>query len=410
MLDTLDFPELMSMSPRDALVKIITHNNEVYAKPDFLALGTPRALTGRITEVTVKGSSTIDPFIKQMYLGDFVFTYKRIDFAELFANTDITIQIDLPCKTSDVMAVLTHHYGYVFDSSDYINEAITALNAYDYILKAAPYSYRWYGQVRLTLLKKLDLSTITTVTDLGDLITNVAPRELLTLAKPYTDGRAYGKWLKDLPLGRVDTEGRMGGVLQRLYYQLDEPNLPFTFSDTPSERNLKGARVVFNGRGIDSHIRPYLFTLSRVVVIELDDSLNTVYRGRLVIHYNARLNTEQTLFPEGGYRYPGELLAGVLNGTAELSHFGTLYEGELLEDSTLDVSFMDRILNVPAGTVKCSPTPANYNLYGAKVEYLGRNVGYPESFDRSLNQVWVVRLDPEYSNLVGGRLLIYYKR
>lgn len=410
MLDTLDFLELLSMSPREALIKIITHNNEVSYNPDYLSLGIPEKVSGRVTNVEVKGSSVVNPFEKQFYDGTFLFTYKRIDLAELFATTELSIQMDLPCKTSDVVAVLSHHYGYVFDSSDYVNEAITVYNATEYVLKAAPYSYRWCGQVKLTLLKKTPLTQVTVTTDLGRMVGGVEHREYMQLVKNFTDGRAYGKFLKDVPLGMLSSTSRMRDILQKLYYQIGDINNPWVFSIYPTYRNLQNARVVYNGRAVDVGVVPYTHTVSRVLIIELDDDLNKSIRGQLVINYNAQLGQEIRLTPRLGYRYPAELLGGVLDGSGELTHFGELYEGSILNDSSLDVSFMDRILNAQPGTFTCSPTPSKYNLYNATVEYMGRNINYPESFNLSLNLVWVLRLDPEYCTHIGGRLLIYYKR
>lgn len=409
MIDALDFMELMSLSPRDALVKLITHKNQVKIDPDHIDFGMPEVLSGRETRIRVSGRKPTDGFTGQVYTGDIDFTWKRLDLGELFHNTSLTIQMDLPCKTSDVMAVLSHQYGWVFDSSDYINELITAENAHQYLLKAAPYSLRWIGQVVLTLLRKTELTHVTPVVDFGTVIDPSTDFPYPHHSKHFTDGRYYGRYLKDLPLGVVTEDPVLADAVRRLYYKVGVEDSVWVFSDTPAPNNLKNARVLFNGRAADIGAVPYVFTVSRVVILQLDVSLNTNVQGQLVLNYNAQVTDVQPEFPTQGYRYPAELLAVVLDGTPELRYFEALYDGTVLT-SLPDTGFMDRILNLTEGTVKCSPVPAPYNLYNATVEYLGRNINYPPCFNSRLTLIWVVRLDPAYCTAIGGRLMIYYTR
>lgn len=408
MIDALDFMELLSLPPREALVRIITHSNQVSVSPEHLEFGIPVSVDGRVTRIPVTGRKPYDLFTGQLYVGSIDFTYKRIDFGELFAQTKLSVQIDLPCKTSDLIQVLSKHYGYVFDSSDYINELITAENAYEYVLKAAPYSLRWWGEVKVSLLKKESLVTVTPVTDFGRLITpdtKTYPQQ----HKHYTDGRFYGDYLKRLALGTVPVDQVLPKLLTRLYYQVGQTPPNWVYSNVPTAANLKGARVTFNGRAVDCGVAPYLFTVSRVVQIELDEQLNTALRGPLTLNYNAQVVHLVPDFPALGYRYPAELWAGLLNGTPELRHFEALYEDTVLTRLN-DTTFLDRILGLPEGSVTCSPTPSQVNLFNATVEYLGRNVGYWPSYDPRLTLIWVVRLDPKYSTYLGGRLMIYYTR
>lgn len=409
MIDALDFMELLRLPPREALVKIITHSNQVNIAPEHLELGTPVVVEGRVTRIPVSGRRPNDGFTGQLYTGTIDFTFKRIDFAELFATTKLSVQIDLPCKTSDLIAIMSQHYGYVFDSSDYVNERITADNAYEYVLKAAPYSLRWCGQVQVSLLKKESLEKLTPVTDFGRLIDPTVVRQYPQHHKHFTDGRFYGDYLKRLALGTVPEDSVLPQLLNRLYFKVGQETTPWTYSDTPTEANLKGARVTFNGRAQDCGVIPYLFTVSRVVQIELDESLNTELRGPLTLNYNGQVVNLVPERPVLGYRYPAELWAGLLDGTSELAYFEALYEGTVLTQLP-DLSFMDRMLGLPTGSVSCSPTPAPVNLYNATVEYLGRNVGYPEAYDLHLTLIWVLRLDPRYSSYLGGRLMIYYTR
>lgn len=409
MIDALDFKELLSLTPQQALVRIITHSNQVSIAPDHMEFGIPQALVGRETMIKVTGRKPNDSFMGQVYRGSVDFFYKRIDFGELFANTQLSIQMDLPCKTSDVIRVLSHHYGYVFDSSDYVNELITAENAYGYVLKAAPYSLRWWGQVTLTLLKKEALDQVTVVSDFGRLIDPSTVRDFVQHRKHFTDGRFYGDHLKRIPLGDIPADSILHQALGRVYFEVGEANYNWVHSSVPAEANLKGAKVTFNGRAIDLGITPYVFTVSRVLQVELDETLNTKVRGPLTLNYNSQVTELVPEFPEQGYRYPAELWAGLLDGTPELEGFQALYEGTVFT-SLPDLTFMDRILGLPEGTTQCSPTPSPVNLFNAEVEYLGRNVGYPTSPDPRLTLIWVVRLDPQYCTYFGGRFLIYYTR
>lgn len=408
MIDTLDFMELLSLSPREALAKIVTHSNQVDIPPEHLDFGTPEVVEGRVTKIKVTGRRPYDLFTGQLYVGSIDFTFKRINFGELFSQTKLSVQLDLPCKTYDLIRVLSNHYGYVFDSGDYINEIITAENAYQYVLKAAPYSLRWCGEVQIPLLKKVSLETVSTVKDFGRLVTpdnKIYPHQ----NKHFTDGRFYGDYLKRLVLGEVPVDNILPKLLERLYYQVGQTPPNWTYSNTPTTANLKGAKVTFNGRALDCGVVPYVFTVSRVLQIELDEGLNTSIRGPLTINYNAQVVDLVPDYPTVGYRYPAELWAGVLDGSPELRHFETFYEDTVFTQM-VDTTFMDRIMGLPTGTVKCRPTPALINLYNAKVEYLGRNVSYWPSHNSFLTLIWVIRLDPAYSTYLGGRLMIYYRR
>lgn len=409
MIDTLDFMELMGLSPKDALVKIIASSNMKAVDPDFIEFGTPEVIDGRVTKVRVSGRLTTNAFEGLYYKGSFEFRYKRLDLAELFAQTKLSVQMDLPCKTSDLIAVLSHHYGYKFDSSDYINEIITVNNAYDYVLKAAPYSLRWVGEIRIPLLKKESLSELTTVTEWGVVIDTNSNKFYPQHNKHFVDGRYFGDYLKDVVVGPVAEDTLLGTVLQRLYYEVGDQLINWQYSDSPAPANLKGATVTFNGRTVDLGAVPYVFTVSRALRIELDESLNTGVAGPLVVNYNTQVKRIVPDFPENGYRFPAELWAINLDGTAELAYFETLYEDTIIQ-SLPNTEFMDRILNVPLGSVTCSPTPSQVNLFGARVEYLGRNVGYPESVDPRLTLIWVLVLDTRYSTYLGGRLMIHYTR
>jgi len=408
MIDALDFMELLSLPPREALVRIIAHSNQVDVAPEHLEFGVPEVVQGRVTKIKVTGRKPTDLFTGQVYTGSIDFTYKRIDFGELFARTKLSVKIDLPCKTSDLVKVLSHHYGYVFDSSDYVNELITAENAYEYELRAAPYSLRWVGEVQVSLLKKESLEAVSLVKDFGRLITPDTKR-FPQHTQHYTDGRFYGDYLKRLALGPVPVDTVLPALLKRLYFVAGQTAPNWTYSNSPTSANLKGARVTFNGRAVDCGVKSYLFTVSRVVQITLDENLNTTLRGPLTLNYNAQVVNLVPEFPAQGYRYPAELWAGLLDGTPELTHFEALYEDTVITQLP-DTRFMDRILGLPAGSVKCSPTPSQVNLFNARVEYLGRNVNYWPSYNTFLTLIWVVRLDPQYSTYLGGRLMIYYKR
>lgn len=408
MIDALDFVGLLQLPPRDALVRIVTQANQVFVNSEHLEFGTPVALVGRETEVVVTGRRPADTFTGQLYKGSIVFRFKRIDFAELFANTKLSVQIDLPCKTSDLIEVMAKHFGYVFDSSDYVNELITADNAYEYVLKAAPYSLRWWGQVTVSLLKKVSLDAVTPTQDFGRLITPDTKRHL-QLEQHFTDGRFYGTYLKRLQLGEIPRDEILPQLLSRVFDPVGVEPIDWTYSDIPTPANLKGARLSFNGRAVDAGVVPYLFTVSRVAQLQLDESLNTEIRGPLTVNYNSQVVELVPEFPAQGYRFPAELWAGVLDGTDELGYFGALYDGTVL-NNLADTAFMDRILGLPEGSVTCSPTPSQVNLYNATVEYLGRNISYPACYNPFLTLIWVVRLDPKYSTYLGGRLMIYYTR
>lgn len=410
MIDALDFMELMSLSPRDALVKLITHKNQVKVDPDHMDFGIPRVVSGRETVIQVSGRRPTDGFTGQLYKGTIDFSWKRLDLGVLFDNTKLIIQMDLPCKTSDVIAVLSHEYGWVFDSSDYVNELITADNAHQYELKATPYSLRWVGSVVLKLLRKIDLSDVTPITDFGVIVDTSLQRSYPHHSKHFTDGRYYGRYLKDLPLGVVSEDPILLEVVRRLYYKVGEVDIPWVYSDTPTENNLKNARVLYNGRASDVGAIPYVFTVSRLVILQLDVTMNTNVQGVLVLNYNSQVTEILPEYPSLGYRFPAELIAPIVDGTPELSFFEALYDGTIIHEATTDVGFMDRILNLDPGTVTCTPTPSPYNLYNAQVEYLGRNINYPPCFNPKLTLIWVVRLDPRYCTAIGGRLMIYYKR
>jgi len=51
MIDALDFKELLSLTPQQALVRIITHSNQVSIAPDHMEFGIPQALVGRETMI-----------------------------------------------------------------------------------------------------------------------------------------------------------------------------------------------------------------------------------------------------------------------------------------------------------------------------------------------------------------------
>lgn len=117
--------------------------------PD-LTVGLPQAAGGTHTlvQVTVRDPVSFMDYLP--YTGTVTFSYNRLPittFAQLaFANYTLS----LPATTQNLLDRLALLFGFPFDPSDFVMEAI--VDAGHYILKAQPTSLRWVGQYTVTVV------------------------------------------------------------------------------------------------------------------------------------------------------------------------------------------------------------------------------------------------------------------
>lgn len=410
MLDTIG---LLQLSPTRALIEILGVRNGVDLSDDTLEILDITAMTGRVTQVTLQVRKNRDMFTSLPLKGSVVFTYNRLDLAEYFSQTQLTIKLALPTTTRTVMEVLTNYYGYQFDSADFVVERIDENNAHQYQLKATPRSLRWVGSLTLDLLDREELGALAVVTTLPSL---VVPAEgikpVLQHHKQITDGLRCGGVLLNYVAGEIPDLDQLAGFLTRLYYNAGVGVTPtWVNSITPAAHNVSGIEILYNGEADAVGIKPYITANHRVVILRLSDTLCTDVVGQLVLYYNARL---ETLLPEEPdyFRMSAELIKpqaiGFLQANEILGHNVDSVFTDINENLNYLDEIYDRVGLSAEERWKCTPTPSPWNIYGAKVEFLGFNVAYPPAHNYRFSQVWVVLLDDQYCTNLTGRLIVYF--
>ncbi len=73
------------------------------------------------------------------------FSIQRLDLGALFDNVFVIEQLDR-IMSRDVARIITQRTGVVFDANDFIEDILTPENN---VLRASPYSLRWYGELTI---------------------------------------------------------------------------------------------------------------------------------------------------------------------------------------------------------------------------------------------------------------------
>lgn len=410
MLDTIG---LLHLTPTRALMAIIGVNNGVEIDDDALEISNIRSLGDRLTKVDLQVRKHRNLHSNLPLVGTTEFTYNRLDIGTFFNGVNIDITLNLPTNTNTLVSVLSNYYGYVFDNTDFVIELIDSTNAHQYRLKASPRSIRWVGELTIDLIKRIDLSTLTTNTDIGSLVNPPETfRPTIQYHKQITDCLFYGSELIGYKEGVTpDLEG-LRRCLTRAYYNAGVGEaITWVNSPTPAAHNVAGIEVIYNGRANVLGVKPYYIQNHRIVILRLSPILCTDVVGDLVLYYNSRLGRVVPDTPLHR-RYPAELLKPQAISYLQSSSI-LLYpkDYQFLINNT-DVAFLDQIydrVGLPANQRWCcSPTPSDWNLYGATVRYSGFNQNYPEAYNTKFQQIWVVELNPNYCNNLVGELQVHY--
>lgn len=410
MLDTIG---LLQLSPTRALMTIIGANNGVEIEDDALEISNIRSLGGRETKVDLRVRKHRSLYSNLPLTGGTEFTYNRLDLATFFSGVNLDITLDLPTNTNVLVTVLSKYYGYVFDNTDFVVELIDSSNAHQYRLKASPRSIRWVGELVIDLIKRVDLTTLVTQENIGSLV--IPPetfKPTIQYHKQITDCLFYGSELLKFVAGTTpDLEG-LRRCLTRAYYNsgIGEA-ITWVNSPTPAPHNVAGIQVLYNGKANVLGVKPYYIQNHRIVILRLSPTLCTDVVGDLVLYYNSRLGRVVADTPEHR-RYPAELIKPQAIAYLQSSSVLLYPKDYKFLTANTNVAFLDEIydrVGLPANQRWCcTPTPSDWNIYGATVRYSGFNQNYPLAYNTRFQQIWVVELNPNYCNNLVGELLIHY--
>jgi hypothetical protein len=140
------------MSAKTELLALINAANSTTYTEAQLSFGAPVAIEGsdqakiHNTHVTVSGNSAVG------FTGSKVITYKRLFLESVFGAVSPVSSNPAGAGTvQDILNDLATVYGVVIDIEDVVDEAVIYTNGGTYVLKAADTSYKWRGQLTVSL-------------------------------------------------------------------------------------------------------------------------------------------------------------------------------------------------------------------------------------------------------------------
>lgn len=137
---------LLKYSPLEAILLLINNHFNMYLRPEFVRVGEPVMVSGKLTEVDVSITQSSDESITSPYIGSMKYRYERLDVSEVL--DDLHFDIAAPTTVGEVLNRLSARTGLVISPDDFIQESITDN---EHILKSNPISLRWVGQVTITI-------------------------------------------------------------------------------------------------------------------------------------------------------------------------------------------------------------------------------------------------------------------
>jgi hypothetical protein len=152
MISTLD---LLGLTPDEGLRAIIQTSLNPGFKAKYLEYGTPVALNGVRTSISLNINKSTVPVKYWKYGGVVDFQYDRLDLSEIFGDLGTVVRVQLPATYDQIVEALGEMYGIVFTAADYEPGTLEYGEDDVITLRATPASLRWVGSVQLIVKPKI---------------------------------------------------------------------------------------------------------------------------------------------------------------------------------------------------------------------------------------------------------------
>lgn len=137
--------QLLQYPPYEALLIAFNDTHGTTLNPRFVQLDKVVASEGPVARVRIKATSVLPNKEDQRFSNQTELQVTRLDLADLF-NQSFAIPYSGEIVSHDVARVISQRTGVLFEEADFVTEVITPTNN---VLKAAPTSLRWYGQLTI---------------------------------------------------------------------------------------------------------------------------------------------------------------------------------------------------------------------------------------------------------------------
>ena len=362
---------LLSLSPLEALVRMVNDQNGTNLQLDRFTASTPIAIGDTTTQVTLTAVPRSSSFDFETIQTTFTLTYDRLDLAIFLKGVVANYTPTLPLSTQNILDQITALIGQKFTIDDIRLEEVTRDNGAAYAVTAKPESLRFVGSIVLDLIALTDLSTLISATALQG-ITDVTPVVFpLAASTPYlnaTDFRALanGFTVGDLAQNKANLVTLFNNVVPDPASLDNFAEAPWVATITPGPFNLYNASVAGYGSGLG--INPAIPTLEMALQITLDGTYCTNFQsGTVTIPYTMRdFETDgYTAFP----RLTAKSIVSLSDGTPWNVYLNGFIAGQVITSfqATPPVT-MDGASAWVATIGLATPT----NLYGATVLYNGQ--------------------------------------
>lgn len=291
--DTLDIVE--TLSPLDALEEFIANVVKPGVQADRILILKMIAGEGTLTRLDVALDLDPNDLSNWVYGGVTTIQYNRIDLADFFSGIPLSFNPpSFPTTTAWLCEQIATIGQIRFDASDFVQESITEEMAINYYLKADPNSYRFVGQVPVSLYKQTPLVKYFIQSD-GTVLSNMGNMASITqdygvgINSRLTNGTILGTYLVGLTAGFTFTVP-LG--YPKVYWDLfnrvlNQPSTTWVIdSSGPGPYNGYGSTVTYNGPIDPESDKPYNTKLTQVCRIQLNSSYCTNQDGVLNIYYS----------------------------------------------------------------------------------------------------------------------------
>lgn len=363
---------LLTLSPQNAILRMINDANGTNFKPGAFNFGQPVQGPGRQVAMRLSARPAVARNDWQPVQGELDVTYNRLDIGATFAGALDGFTVTLPASTQNVIDELTRRTGQAFFLEDIVLEEITRQNATAYLIKAKAESLRWYGALEVTLLNLIDVQGIFGSATLPAF--PFTPQVLSPAAAlPYLNGTPYRDFFSSMHAGDTAQNNLIipflfNAILPSPGHLIRERTNPWMVSAAPGPFNLQNASFGQVTLGSGAGLNKGNGALADGVSFTLDGSQTTNFQaGPFTIPYYAGDFSDSTFTTQ-----PRLTQSGVVSMT-DASAYNTIL-------NPLTVGTI--ITSLPGGpTYQLEPgvfwsvdpvTPGLTNLYNAVVQYNGQ--------------------------------------
>jgi hypothetical protein len=408
--------QLLKLSPRGAIVRMINDKNNTFfdgSDAGPLIISPPVAVGEIRTEVEISVRRRLSGSDDLPFAGQLAFRFNRLDVEATLSGSLTGYRPPMPTSTQVLLDELTRRTGIKFDLEDFILEDIIRNNAAPYLLKAKPESLRWVGDLEVTLLDLVDLSTYVPggVVPGQNTLKCVSPPITTKDYQPYLNASAWRTEREELALNsQVDSINHPLAVfIQRTVPKVGEFLLgnpvPWVYSTANGPYNLRNATLVSK-----DEVLPGLNVLvpgaDRVMRVRLSSTHETKYGPPkdLLIPYGVPDFT-QSLFNDKP-RLKQSAVVNASNGTPWNKWLNSLPAPSIITSLPIGI---DLRISGPDRWTALADVPHPTNLYNAVVQYNGPRRAYDvRPFNELCNRVIVLTLS-DLNTAYKGNITFHYR-